>query len=60
MEAPRGVEAPPALEASLAEPLFRHYFLAVASCGTYLLYRAYLLAGAPVFDGAFARAAPGR
>jgi len=38
------VEAPPVGEGSLAEPLLRHYLLAVASCGTYLLFRAYLLA----------------
>lgn len=42
-EAPPVVETPPVVEASLAEPLVRHYLLAVASCGTYLLFRAYLL-----------------
>jgi hypothetical protein len=31
-------------DASLAEPLLRHYLLAVASCGAYLLFRAYLVA----------------
>lgn len=42
-EAPN-FEAPPVVEESLAEPLVRHYLLAVASCGTYLLFRAYRLA----------------